>query len=144
MKKGTRIFLIFLLFAMFIVIRGFIAPFFYDPLDAYFKNDYLYTAIPEIQFTPYFWQLFLRYLLNTIVSLSIIYLFFQNKKNLFFAIKFYGISFVILAVFLFLLLNYQLSEGYMLTFYTRRFLIHPLFLFILLPAFYYEKLKENN
>lgn len=144
MKKSIRIVLIILLFAMLIVIRGFVAPYFYDPLNDYFKNDYLYTAVPKINFYPYFLHLFLRYVLNAIISLGIIYLFFYHKKTMLFAVKFYVIAFVSLAVLLFVLLNFNLSEGYMLTFYVRRFLIHPLFLFVLLPAFYYEKLRGNN
>ena len=129
---------------MLVVIRGFVAPYFYDPLNDYFKNDYLYTSVPKLDFYIFFLHLFLRYALNAIISLGIIYLFFPLKKTMDFAVKFYSISFVLLAIFLFVLLNFNLSEGYMLTFYVRRFLIHPLFLFILLPAFYYEKLRGNN
>jgi len=141
MKKTTRIVLIILLFIMLIVIRGFIAPHFYDPLNNYFKNDYLYTSIPKIQFSTYLLNVFFRYTLNAVISLGIIFLFFQNKKTLVFAIKFYVISFIVLVVFLYALLNFNLSNDYMLIFYIRRFLIHPLFVFILLPAFYYQKLK---
>jgi exosortase F-associated protein len=144
MKKSLRIVLIILLFAMLIVIRGFIAPYFYDPLTNYFKNDYLYTNIPKIQFSTYLLHLFFRYILNAVVSLGIIFLFFQDKKTLVFAIKFYAISFIVLIIFLYALLNFNLSQGYILTFYVRRFLIQPLFVFILLPAFYYQKLKGTD
>lgn len=144
MKKTFRIILILLLFLMLIVIRGFIAPYFYDPLNEYFKNAYLYNGIPEIEFGTYFLHIFLRYLLNTIISLLIIYLIFNKREILNFAYKFYTVAFILISFFLFILLNYELTEGYMLIFYTRRFLIQPLFVFILLPAIYYQQLKVNN
>lgn len=129
---------------MFVVVRGVIAPYFYDPLNEYFKNDYLFGGVPNIKFSTFFLHLFFRYFLNTIISLGILFLFFDDKKTMVFAVKFYSISFVVLAVFLAVLLKFNISEGYMLIFYVRRFLIHPLFVFILLPAFYYEKLKGSN
>lgn len=144
MKKPIKIVFIVLLFAMLIAVRGFISPFFYDPLSDYFKREYLYSSIPAINFNLYFLHIFFRYLLNTIISLALIYLFFKKRKLLMFSIKFYLISFVVLCLLLFFLLKYNNSEGYMLIFYVRRFLIQPIFVFVLLPAFYYQKLKESN
>jgi len=145
MKKTVRIAVIVLLFLMLIFIRGFVAPYFYDPLNEYFKNDYLYKTIPEIEFGTYFLHLFFRYLLNGLVSLVIIYLIVKNDgKLLLFVVKFYVAAFFLLSLFLFILLKYQITEWYMLIFYTRRFLIQPLFVFILLPAIYYQQLKVNN
>lgn len=144
MKKLTTIILIVLLFVMLIAIRGFVSPYFYDPLSDYFKREYLYSPIPAIDLSLYFLHIFFRYFLNTIISLGLIYLFFKSRKLLLFSIKFYVISFVGLCLLLFLLLKFDDSDGYMLIFYVRRFLIQPVFVFILLPAFYYQRLKENN
>lgn len=144
MKKGVRFILVLGILVILIVIRGYIAPFFYDPLHAYFKNDYLHASIPTIEFNRYFLNLFYRYFLNAIVSWVLIYVVFSNLKLIRFAIQFYLVAFVVLSLTLYLILKFQFTDGYMLLFYIRRFLIHPLFVFILLPAFYYQKLQIKN
>lgn len=139
-KRKIQILLIVLLFLMLIAVRVFVQPYFYDPLIEYFKNDYLHTAIPNLNFSKFFLNVFYRYTLNTIISLAIIYLFFNTLKIVFFSVKFYVIAFVIFSLALFVFL--KLDFDYKLIFYTRRFLIQPLFLFLLLPAFYYQQLKK--
>jgi len=145
MKKTIRILLIVVLFFMLISIRAFLQPYFYDPLLDYFKHDYLISSIPELNFGSYFLNLFYRYFLNTAISLAIIYLAFNKKKPFYFSIKFYVLAFVVLSLFLFILLKFNVTNSNMLIFYVRRFLIQPLFVFILLAAFYYQKLlSEKN
>lgn len=144
MSRINRLVLVFFLFFILILIRGYIAPYFYDPLNDYFKRDYLINKMPEIEYGLYFINLFLRYALNSVISLAIIYLLFLDKSVLMFSIKFYIIAFIVLSIFLFIILKYFNSEGYMLLFYVRRFLIHPVFVFVLIPAFYYQKLKAKN
>ena len=141
MRKTARIGLIILLFLMLILIRSLVQPYFYDPLLDYFKHDYLNAAIPELDFGVYFLNIFYRYALNSIISLAIIYLVFDDKKSLYFSVKFYVLMFAVLSLMLFVLLKFNVTQSYLLTFYVRRFLIQPLFVFILLPAFYYQKLK---
>lgn len=136
-----RILLIVLLFLMLIAVRAFVQPYFYDPLIDYFKNDYLHSTIPQIDLAHFFLNLFYRYILNTIISLAIIYLVYTNLKVLKFSIKFYIVAFIVLSIILIILLKFDLNQGYRLVFYVRRFLIHPVFLLLLLPAFYYQKLK---
>lgn len=144
MRKFTRWVLIGMLFLLLIAIRGYIAPYFYDPLNEYFKNDYLHKPIPSIEFNSYFFHLLLRYLLNSTTSLAIIYLVFKNNRILVFSLKFFTYAFFILAVFLFILLKFNFIDGYILIFYVRRFLIQPLFVFVLLPAFYFQKLQLKS
>ena len=144
MKKVVRLLLVVLMVGILIVIRGFVAPYFYDPLRDYFLSDYLHVSVPAIDLIHFFLHLFLRYFLNTIVSLTLIYLIFKNLTLVQFSVKFYIYAFVILGFTLYLILLFQISDNYMLLFYVRRFLIHPLFVFILLPAFYYQSLKEDN
>jgi len=139
-KRKFQILLIVLLFTLLIAVRVFVQPYFYDPLIEYFKNDYLHTEIPKLDFSKFFLNVFYRYTLNTVISLAIIYLFFNNLKIVFFSIKFYIIAFVIFSLSLFIFL--KLDFDYKLVFYTRRFLIQPLFVFLLLPAFYYQQLKK--
>jgi len=144
MRKSVRILLIIVLFIMLILIRALVQPYFYDPLLDYFKHDYLNASIPELNFGAYFLNIFYRYFLNTVISLAIIYLVFNDKRALYFSIKFYILLFVVLSLMLFVLLKFNVTQNYLLTFYVRRFLIQPLFVFILLPAFYYQKLKAKN
>ncbi|MGV8944958.1 MAG: exosortase F system-associated membrane protein [Lutibacter sp.] len=144
MKKSLRIFFIVVLFFMLILIRAVVQPYFYDPLLDYFKYDYLNNPIPELNFGLYFLNLFYRYFLNTVISLTIIYLVFNNLKIVYFSIKLYIIAFIGLSLLLFTLLKFDILQSNILIFYVRRFLIQPLFVFILLPAFYYQKLKIEN
>jgi len=144
MKKTVQIVLIVLLFLMLIAVRAFVEPYFYDPLIEYFKVDYLHNSIPEISLGVFFLNIFYRYFLNTIISLAILYLVFNNYRALKFSFKFYAIAFFLLSITLFILLKYNLSNDYKLIFYVRRFLIHPIFLLVLLPAFYYQKLRQEN
>jgi len=139
MKKGIRIILIVALFLLLILVRSFAATTFYDPFIDFFKNDYLTSVFPEFATSKLFLNLFFRYVINTIISLAIIYLFFQKKQLVLFSIKFYAITFIILSIAYFILLKTEFSSGYLLVFYIRRMLIHPIFLLILLPAFYYQK-----
>lgn len=140
MRKSVRILLIVVLLFMLISIRAFLQPYFYDPLLDYFKGNFLYTSIPDLNFGTYFLNIFYRYALNSIISLAIIYLVFNDVKVLYFSAKFYILAFLALSLMLFILLKFNVTQNYMLIFYIRRFLIQPLFVFILLPAFYYQKL----
>ena len=144
MKKTVQIVLIVLLFLLLIAVRAFVEPYFYDPLIEYFKANYLHNSIPEISLGVFFLNIFYRYFLNTIISLVILYLVFNNFKTLKFSFKFYTIAFFLLSITLFILLKFNLSNDYKLIFYVRRFLIHPIFLLVLLPAFYYQKLREEK
>jgi exosortase F-associated protein len=144
MKKVTRIGLIFFLLLLLIGIRAFIEPFFYDPLINYYKSNYLMNSIPELNLGCYFLNIFFRYSINSIISILIIILVFNNFKTIRFVIKFYAFAFVILSILLLLFLQFEPLSNKFVIFYIRRFLIQPLFLFILLPAFYYQKLKLKD
>tara|TARA_R110002073_G_scaffold220418_1_gene380565 strand:- start:52916 stop:53353 length:438 start_codon:yes stop_codon:yes gene_type:complete len=139
MKKRIRIPIIVLLFLLLILVRAFGSELFYDPFIAYFKNDYLDQPIPDYNGLKLFFYMFLRYVLNAIISLAIIYFAFLKKGLVRFSIKFYMSAFLVLGSIYFLLLQFKMLDGYLFTFYVRRFLIHPVFVLILLPAFYYQK-----
>jgi len=143
MKKITKIVLIIGLFFMLIAIRAFVQPYFYDPLIAYFESDYLHMTMPEIKLGAYFLNIFLRYFLNASISLAILFLLFNSKKDFIFSMKFYVLAFSTLSLVLFICLKFAIFHSYLPVFYLRRFLIHPIFLLILIPAFYYQNLKRN-
>ncbi|NOQ91818.1 MAG: exosortase F system-associated protein, partial [Flavobacteriaceae bacterium] len=89
------------------------------------------------------WSLIFRYTLNTVISLAIIYLAFQNKGFVKFSMKFYILAFIILTITFFIILKGELKSGYLFAFYIRRFLIHPIFVLLLLPAFYYKQMSSR-
>ncbi len=143
MNVYLRFLIIGFLFLLLVLVRAFATDLFYDPFVIYFKNDYLHTKIPEFNSFKLYFNIFLRYVLNGLISIGIIYLLFQ-KTVLKFSIKFYIFTFVVLIVLLSIVLELQLFESYLPLFYLRRFLIHPIFVLLLIPAFYYQKKECLN
>ncbi len=126
------------------MVRAVASDLFYDPFIAYFNNDFLHESIPVFSGSKLLINLFFRYTLNTILSLAIIYLAFQDKAFLKFSIKFYIFAFVVLIITFMIILKGELKHGYLFAFYIRRFIIHPLFVLLLLPAFYYKQLTSKE
>ncbi len=142
MKNSLKVISLIILVLFLIAIREFIAPILYDPLANYFKSDYLYQPIPSLNLGLLFVSTFIRYFLNSVVSIGIIYVFFQNTKMILFALKVYFYLFIILIICLIAILKLNQGDGYLLLFYVRRILIHPILLLLLLPAFYFQNLKN--
>lgn len=115
---------------------------FYDPYLQFFENDYLYIDSPRRETLKLVLFTTFRYVLNTVVSLGVLYVIFKDKSIIKFATIIYLISYVfLLAAFLYFVINPK-QEEYYLFFNIRRFLIQPLILVILLPAFYYNKIRR--
>lgn len=115
---------------------------FYDPLNIYFENDYLHVSLPEINYIKLIMSMILRFLINSGISILIIWLIFKNTAYVQFSLKFYSIILLILLpTFFLLILN---SDFYLPTFYVRRFLIQPLFVFLLIPAFHFQNHLNKN
>lgn len=129
------------LFGLLILIRAFENELFYDPYLTFFKNDYLYLDNPRREILKLTVFTTLRYFLNAIISLGIIFLFFRDWGIVKFSALIYVLSFIILlACYLYFVINPR-QEDYYIFFNIRRFLIQPLLLLLLLPAFYYHQLK---
>ncbi|WP_179343908.1 exosortase F system-associated membrane protein [Winogradskyella ursingii] len=142
MSKTVRYILIGLLFFVLVAIRGFQDELFYDPYLSFFENDYLYIDNPRREVAKLTIFTSLRFLMNTLASLGILYLFFRDRSIIKFSLIIYMISFVVLIIpFMYFVINPK-QEDYYLFFNLRRFLIQPILLIILLPAFYYHKLKR--
>ncbi|WP_373059714.1 exosortase F system-associated protein [Zunongwangia sp. H14] len=142
--KYLRLLGLGLLVVLLILIRMFEKDLFYDPLIEFYQRDYLHHEVPEYNFWPLLFNLLLRFLLNTAISLAILYLAYRDKNIVKFASLLYGILLLIGgSAFVFLLLNIE-YEHYLALFYVRRFLIHPVFILILLPAFYYYRLRNAS
>ena len=142
MNSITKYVLLLLLFGLLVLIRIFENDIFYDPYLVFFQNDYLYIDSPRREVVKLTMFTSLRFLMNTIISLAILFVTFKDKNILKFSIIIYAISFVIL-ILLFLYFVYDPKrEQYYMFFNVRRFLIQPIILIVLLPAFYYNKLKQ--
>jgi len=141
-NKFTKYALLVLLFGLLILIRWFENELFYDPYLAFFKSDYLYADSPNIEVLKLVSFTILRYALNTLISLAILYVFFKDKSIIKFSALIYSIAFVLLMIaYLYFVFNPK-QETYYIFFNVRRFLIQPIILILLLPAFYYNKLKN--
>ncbi|WP_336065409.1 exosortase F system-associated membrane protein [Mesoflavibacter sp. CH_XMU1404-2] len=141
MGKFTKYIWIGLLFCLLALVRFFENELFYDPYLVFFQNDYLYLDSPRREVAKLVASTTLRYVINTVISLGVLYLFFKDKSVVKFSVIVYAISYVILiALFLYFMLNPK-QEDYYVFFNIRRFLIQPLILLLLLPAYYYQRLK---
>jgi exosortase F-associated protein len=143
MKKFYKITFIVFLCCVLVAIRGFAKEIFYDPLQIYFYNDYLYSKLPELDNSRLLFFMSLRYTINSLVSLLIIWVIFKKKRYVKFSVFFYVVTFIVLIIVFGYFLNQKFESGYLLPFYIRRFIIHPVFLLLLLPAFYYQKLNSK-
>lgn len=142
MSKLTKYGLLILLFGLLILIRWFEDTLFYDPYLEFFKNDYLYIDNPRREVLKLTLFTTLRYILNTVISLTILYVFFKDNSVVKFAVIIYAIVFfVLIMIYLYFVINPK-QEDYYMFFNIRRFLIQPVILILLLPAFYYHRLRS--
>lgn len=141
MSKGTRYIFIFILILLLVLIRQFENVLFYDPYLSFFKNDYLYIDSPRRETFKLVVFTTLRFLLNTSISLGILYFAFLDKSIVKFSALVYIVAYVLLMlVYLYFVINPK-QEDYYLFFNIRRFLIQPIILLLLLPAFYYQRTR---
>ena len=143
MKYLAKILFSLFFLCLLFLIRAFETTLFYDPLIHYFKYDYLHQKIDDIDSWCLLVNLFYRYLLNSTISLGLIWILFKRKDYMKFSGVFFVLAFIILIpVFLFLLKD-NFQRGYLLLFYVRRFIIQPLFLLLLVPLFFYQKSSDT-
>lgn len=145
LKHKTQIFLVILAIVSFAIIRNYEEFLFYDPFLIFFKNEFSHQQLPDFVEWKLLFHLFLRYVVNTILSLFIIYILFRNKGFLKLASVLYIVFFVILMLS-FLVVIHFFSDQLMVLFYIRRFIIQPLFLLLFIPGFYFQQqdLKKQN
>ena len=142
MSKTVRYIALIILFGLLVLIRFFEDVLFYDPYLLFFENDYLYIDSPRRETFKLVLFTTLRFVLNSAISLGILYLIFRDKSVIKFAGLIYIVAYIfLLAAFLYFVINPR-QEDYYLFFNIRRFLIQPLILVVLLPAFYYSKIRR--
>ncbi len=138
----NRIVLLLFLLLILVAIRSFESELFYDPFIVFFKAEFQGNTLPEFNSFKLYLNLFFRYTLNSILTVTFLFVLFQNKAIiktttillLFFFVVLIGLFYLCLTVF----------NDYLILFYVRRFLIQPLFLIIFVPAFYYQKLTNSK
>jgi len=134
-KIGWTLFLILLL----VLIRVFEDQLFYDPFLKYFKTEYAHLPFPKINIIKLFFSLGIRFYLNSVVSLFLLYVLFSDKQLVKFSALLYMILGSILMISFIFVLTFFAEESKMTLFYIRRFLIQPIFILLFIPAFYYQK-----
>lgn len=128
--------------ALLVCIRIFEVPLFQDPLHVYFHGPFQNTPLPVLDKGVVIASTSLRFFLNMICSLGIIYFLFKKVPFVKGALWVYLFSFILLLILFLFGLNISSEYGSMLLFYSRRFLIHPILLFVLIAGFFYLKEKE--
>ncbi len=142
MHKVVKYILLSILVLILILIRFYEDILFYDPYLGFFQNDYLYIDSPRREVAKLVGFTTLRYVLNALISLAILFVVFKDKSIIKFSVLVYVIAFFVLMLFYLYFVVNPRQEDYYLFFNIRRFLIQPIILILLLPAFYYHKLKN--
>jgi exosortase F-associated protein len=128
-----------LLVLILIAIRAFEDTIFYDPFLDYFKSNYYNLPLPKLNIIKLFFSLGFRFYINSMISLGLLRLIFNDAKIMKFSIFLYSVLGIILMIsFFFILLKFG-ETNKMNLFYIRRFIIQPLFIILFIPAFYYQK-----
>ena len=139
-KIGWSLFLLLLL----VLIRTFEETLFYDPFLEYYKDEYSQMAFPKLNIFKLFFSLGMRFYLNTLISLMLLYVIFKDKQIIKFTALLYVILGSILMISFLFILTFFAEESKMTLFYIRRFLIQPIFILLFIPAFYYQKYTNSK
>ena len=141
--KSFRYFFIPVLILALLMVRYFQDFLFYDPLLQYFEGDYALNAFPAMDLLRHFTSILFRYGLNTIISLAIIHLLFQEKSITRLSAVIFAVLFLILIPIYYYFIKTEFATFFTAGFYVRRLLIQPLMLLVLAPAIWYYRQKRS-
>ncbi|SCY25179.1 exosortase F-associated protein [Nonlabens sp. Hel1_33_55] len=142
MSRLLQICAVAILLVLLVCVRYFQHDLFYDPLDEYFHGAFQSMPFPEMKTMWLFLSNSLRYSMNAIISLAIIWVLFKSASYIKAGLWVYLFAFIVLNVLFFVTLQFEASLSKMALFYTRRFLIHPLLLFVLVAGGYFLKTRN--
>ncbi|MGV3461261.1 MAG: exosortase F system-associated membrane protein [Flavobacterium sp.] len=128
-------FAIAMLLMLLAAVRFYQETLFYDPLVPFFKTDSV--ILPFLDMPKLLGGLTLRYAINTLLSLAILWFCFKDKSIIRLTSLLYVVFFVVLIIAFIIIINAE-KPNLLALFYIRRFLIQPLFLILFIPAFYYQ------
>ncbi len=143
-NKVVNISVIGILVVFLLLIRMFEKDLFYDPFLEFFHGDTQNKILPEFDTFKLFLGLLLRYFMNGMFTILILYFLFKDFSILKLTSFLLLFFFVVLIIIFFSLLYFSESPDYLFVFYVRRFLIQPLFLILFVTAFFYQKVLINN
>ena len=143
LKNKSKVFWSLVLIGLLICIRLFEDHLFYDPFLAYFKSEYAHAKLPQFNVFKLFFSLGMRFYVNSVISLFLLYVIFKDTKIVKFSMLLYMILGSILMISFIFVLTFFGEENKMTLFYLRRFLIQPIFIMLFIPAFYYQKLDKK-
>lgn len=132
---------IVILVVLLAVVRFYQEDLFYDPLVPFFKTDSV--ILPFLDIPKLLGGLTLRYLINTVLSLGILWFCFKDKSIIRLTTILYGLFFIVLMIAFIIVVNTE-KPNLLALFYIRRFLIQPLFLILFIPAFYYQRRNSGT
>jgi exosortase F-associated protein len=128
-----------ILILLLIAIRAFEQNLFYDPFLDYFRSEYAHLPLPKFNFFKLFFSLGLRFYLNSVISLVLLYVLFKDTKIIKFSALLYAVLGSVLMIAFIFVLTFFAEENKLALFYIRRFIIQPIFVMLFIPAFYYQK-----
>ncbi len=146
MNKSNRfkILIALLVILLLMSIRAMENQWFPESLIGFFGSEqYLTEPLPPLGFTDYF-NMLLRYLSNSVLSVILIFILFEDKEITKFVIKLYMGAGIFLFLLFLLTLHFYQPGNYRILFYIRRLLIHPVILFILLPVIYFVRSRASK
>jgi exosortase F-associated protein len=142
-KNKEKIFWSLVLIGLMVCIRFFENQLFYDPFLHYYKTEYAHLPFPGINIFKLFFSLGIRFYLNSILSILLLYVLFKDKQIVKFSLLLYMILGSVLMISFIFVLTFFGEESKMTLFYIRRFLIQPIFILLFIPAFYYQKQNKK-
>lgn len=138
LNNKLKIIQLVFLVGLLVLVRAFENDLFYDPFLNYFKEENT-SIYPETEPFNLFLSLVLRYFINTIISLAILYVIFKDLNLIKFSSILYVLFFLVLIISFYFALNFFAESHKMMLFYIRRFIIQPVFIMLFIPAFYFQK-----
>ncbi len=127
-----------------VLIRYFEVSLFQDPLNDYFHSDFQNFPIPDIDLWKTVFSTSLRFLMNMVLSLWILWFLYKREDYLKASLWVFLFAFIILMLAFITLVQLDGQWVKMALFYVRRFLIHPLLLFILVAGCYFLKTRNKK
>lgn len=139
LKNKEKFFWSLFLILLLVLIRAFEETLFYDPFLNYYKDEYAHLPFPQFNIFKLFFSLGMRFYLNSVISLLLLYVIFKDTKIVKFSILVYMILGSVLMISFIFVLTFFGEEHKMTLFYIRRFIIQPIFILLFIPGFYYQK-----
>ncbi len=139
MNKLLRYLLLIILVSGLIMVRVYQIDLFYDPLLYFFEQNDQPSYLSNLNIPKHLISISLRYAINAILSIGIIYLLFEKKSYLKASSIIFLIGWLIFLPLYYYFIHTGFTYSLMLGFYIRRFLIQPIMGIILTLAFFYLK-----